>query len=845
MQDGIEQQWVAQWEEEGLHRFDRTRSREEVFSIDTPPPTVSGSLHVGHVFSYTQTDVIARFKRMLGAEVFYPMGWDDNGLPTERRVENYFGVRCDASLPYDPTFEPPEKAPKERSKYVRVSRRNFIELCERLTTDDEKVFEQLWRNLGLSVDWSLTYTTIGSRSRRVSQRAFLRNLARGEAYLAEAPCLWDVTFQTAVAQAELEDRPSSSAFVDLKFTAVDGDESVVISTTRPELLAACGALVVHPDDERYAHLVGKSVVSPAFGVVVPVKAHRLADPEKGTGVAMVCTFGDVTDVVWWRELCLPLRSILGKDGRLLRDVPEWITGQEGRAAYERIAGKRVGAARTESIALLGEFGAVVGEPRPTQRDVKYYEKGDQPIEIVSTRQWYITNGSSDETLRAALSGRGKELTWHPDHMRSRYENWIQGLNADWLVSRQRYFGVPFPIWYPLDADGIPRWDSPIVPDETELPVDPQSAAPRGFTEDQRGVPHGFIGDPDVMDTWATSSLTPYIVCGWEEDEDLFARTFPMDMRPQGHDIVRTWLFSTVLRAELESRELPWSNAALSGWILDPDRKKMSKSKGNVVTPQHLIDQYGADGVRYWAALARPGTDTAFDEKMMKTGRRLAMKVLNAARFSLDDNPAASDAYEDVSAPLDVSTLGFVFQALDEATALLSAFDYAAALQVLERSFWSFCDNYIELSKERRYGAGDEAAQRSAQATLRIAMETYTRAFAPYLPFVTEETWRKQHDGSVHKAAWPRRADVAGEWSGTSYERVVEVVKAVRTAKSREGITVGTPVDRIDLKVPAEWVPFVEAALSDIGHAARASEVTVAPGRGDEVDVAVGAALERR
>lgn len=843
MLDSTEVQWVTRWEETDLYRFDRGCSREDVFSIDTPPPTVSGSLHVGHVFSYTHTDVIARFQRMRGKEVFYPMGWDDNGLPTERRVENYFGVRCDPSLAYDANFEPPAKPAKERSKYLSVSRRNFIELCERLTAEDEKVFEQLWKRLGLSVDWSMTYTTIGKRSQRISQRAFLRNFTRGEAYLAEAPCLWDITFQTAVAQAELEDRPSTSAFVDLRFRAEDGTP-VVIATTRPELLAACVALVVHPDDERYTHLVGKTVTSPVFKVAVPVTAHHLADPEKGTGIAMVCTFGDVTDVVWWRELSLPLRSILGKDGRLVADVPEWLTDPEAQAAYKRLAGKRVGAARTESITVLQEHGDLLGEPRPTQRDVKYYEKGDQPIEIVSTRQWYIRNGSSDPGLHETLARRGNELVWHPTHMQSRYDNWLGGLSADWLISRQRYFGVPFPVWYPLDENGDVRWSEPLVADEADLPIDPQSAPPRGFDESQRGQPGGFIGDPDVMDTWATSSLTPFIACGWEEDPELFARTYPMDMRPQAHDIIRTWLFSSVVRAELETGQLPWRNAALSGWILDPDRKKMSKSKGNVITPVHLIDQYSADGVRYWAALARPGTDTAFEEQQMKIGRRLAVKLLNAARFSLDGNPAKADAYTDVTHPLDVSVLAFVHEAVTEATAQLEQFDYAGALHTLERSFWSFCDFYIELTKERSYGADGEGPQRSAQATLRIALETFVRCFAPYLPFVTEEIWSKQHTSSVHKEAW-LELTVADETSSTTYESAVEALRSVRMAKGRDGLTVGAAIESVALTVPEIHLAAVKSVQSDIKYATRAGVISLKRGGDEAIEVVLGPAVQRQ
>ena len=505
--DGIEAKWAEVWEAAGLHTFDRTKTREQVYSIDTPPPTVSGSLHVGHVFSYTHTDCMARYKRMRGFEVFYPMGWDDNGLPTERRVQNYFGVRCDPSLPYDPAFEPP--AEPDAKKQVPISRKNFIELCERLTVEDEVVFEDLWRRMGLSIDWSQTYQTIDKNSQRVSQLAFLRNLARGEAYQSEAPTLWDVTFKTAVAQAELEDRERPGAYHRIGFpTSSDPGTIVYIETTRPELLAACVALVAHPDDERYQPLFGTTVVTPAFGVEVPVVAHALADPEKGSGIAMICTFGDLTDVTWWRELQLPTRPIIGWDGRILPDVPAWITSADGIANYEAIIGTTSHTAKERMVEILGASGALVGEPRAITHAVKFFEKGDKPLEIVTTRQWYITNGGRDPQLRDRLIARGQEINWHPPHMQVRYENWVGGLNGDWLVSRQRFFGVPIPVWYALDDAGNPRYDAILRPEEGDLPIDPSSDAPAGFTEAQRGQPGGFMGDPDVMDTWATSSLTP-------------------------------------------------------------------------------------------------------------------------------------------------------------------------------------------------------------------------------------------------------------------------------------------------------------------------------------------------
>jgi valyl-tRNA synthetase len=738
--DGLESRWDARWEEQRTYRFDRTRGREEIYSIDTPPPTVSGSLHVGHVFSYTHTDLVARYQRMRGREVFYPMGWDDNGLPTERRVQNYYGVRCDPSLPYDPGFAPPHEGGAKSVRaadQVPVSRRNFVELCERLTAEDEKQFEALWRHLGLSVDWTQHYQSIDAVSRATSQRAFLRNLARGDAYSAEAPGLWDVTFQTAVAQAELEARDYPGHLHRVAFHGTGGraGSTVEIETTRPELLPACVALVAHPDDERYQPLFGGTVRTPVFGVEVPVLAHPAAERDKGTGIAMCCTFGDLTDVQWWRELQLPTRSVVGRDGRLHGETPPWLADGAGAAAYAELAGRSTFAARTAVVEALRASGDLLGEPRPTQRKANFFEKGDKPLEIVTSRQWYIRNGGRDAALREELLARGKELAFHPDFMRVRYENWVNGLNGDWLVSRQRFFGVPIPVWYPLDEDGRPDRGRPLVPDEADLPVDPSTDVPAGYGQEQRDAPGGFTGDPDVMDTWATSSLSPQVAGGWERDPDLFSRVFPMDLRPQGQDIIRTWLFSSVVRAHLEHGSLPWRNAAISGWILDPDRKKMSKSKGNVVTPMALLEEHGSDGVRYWAASARLGTDAAFEVGQMKIGRRLAIKVLNVSRFAL--SMGAADPSAEVTEPLDRAVLAGLADVVDEATNAFDAYDHTRALQVTEAFFWTFCDDYVELVKDRAYGAQGEAGAASARAALARAMDALLRLLAPFLPFATE------------------------------------------------------------------------------------------------------------
>ncbi len=828
--DGLEATWSARWQTDDTYAFDHSATRDEVFAIDTPPPTVSGSLHVGHVFSYTHTDTIARYQRMTGKKVFYPMGWDDNGLPTERRVQNYFGVRCDPSQPYDPGFEPPAsegKGPdgKAFKQQVPISRPNFIELCDRLVVEDEKAFEDLWRTLGLSVDWSLLYATIDERSRRISQKAFLRNLARGEAYQLESPSLWDVTFQTAVAQAELEDRERPSAYHTLRFARPDGSD-LLIDTTRPELLPACVAVVAHPDDERYQPLKGQTITTPVYGVEVPMVFHELADPEKGTGVAMICTFGDTTDVTWWRELNLPARAVIGRNGRFLAEAPE-VMSPEAAEKYGRMAGQTVFSGKETVVELLREHDQLIGESRPITHPVKFFEKGDKPLEIVTSRQWYIRNGGREADLNGDLIGRGGEIAFHPDYMRARYTNWVEGLNGDWLISRQRFFGVPIPLWYRLDDAGEPIWDEPITPDESALPIDPSTDVPPGFTAEQRGVAGGFMGEPDIMDTWATSSLTPQIAGRWEEPEgaELWAKVSPYDMRPQGHDIIRTWLFSTVVRSHFEDERIPWRNANLSGWILDPDRKKMSKSKGNVVTPMGLLEEFGSDAVRYWAASGRPGTDTAFDQQQMKIGRRLAIKLLNASKFALGmgDLQAALDA--PVTNPLDRAMLAGLADLVDEATKGFDGFDYARALERTETFFWVFTDAYIELVKNRAYGSqGDEAAA-SAHAALARALDTLLRLFAPFLPFATEEVWSWWRDGSVHTNTWPTAEPLRAAADGADAGDVAVVSAALselRRLKTEAKASLRTELVDATVADTAERLEVLRRNAADLADAAVAT-----------------------
>jgi valyl-tRNA synthetase len=821
--DGLEERWHERWTTGGTYRFDRSKPRAEVFSIDTPPPTVSGNLHIGHVMSYAHTDFVARYQRMRGKEVFYPMGWDDNGLNVERRVQLLTGTLCDPSLPYDPHFVRPEKPGKQP---IHISRPNFVEICGEIIEQLEASYHELWSTLGLSVDWDQTYRTIGPKATHASQLGFLRLQQRGLALRAESPTLWDVDFRSAVAQAELQDRELPGAYYKLHFDGPDG-QPLLIDTTRPELLAACVAVVAHPDDPRYQPLFGQHAVTPLFRVRVPIVAHELADPEKGTGVAMICTFGDTTDVTWWRELGLPVRAIVQRDGRL-RPVhwgePGWGSDDPtaAQAAYDELAGKTVKQAQKRVAELLAEAGRLEGEPRPITHPVKFWENGNRPLEIVTSHQWFIRYPPKD-----VLLARGKELRWWPDHMRVRYENWVEGLQGDWNITRQRFFGVPFPVWYPIDGDGTVDYLAPILADEAALPVDPTTEVPPGYTAEQRDKPDGFAADPDVMDTWATSSLTPQIACGWLSDADLFSRTFPMDMRPQAHEIIRTWLFYTVVRSHYEHDSLPWTNAAISGFVFDPDRKKLSKSAGNAPSdPMTMIGNHGADGVRYWAANGRPGMDLAFDEGQMKIGRRLAIKLLNASKFALrlGATEATTTGAAAVTEALDKAMLARLADLCDDVTGAFDRFDYARALERTETFFWSFCDDYLELVKGRAYGETGDTGQASAQAALRIAVEALLKLFAPFLPFATEEVWSWWQEGSIHRSPWPDAAAVrsaAGDDADAAVLAVAsDVIGELRKSKSEAKRSMRTAVTRATVADTPDrllLLAMVEADVRAAGH----------------------------
>jgi valyl-tRNA synthetase len=830
-----EKKWAERWEEVGLYRWDPGRPRSETFVVDTPPPTVSGSLHVGHGFSYTHQDVLVRYQRMRGRNICYPMGWDDNGLPTERRVQNVLGVRPNPKLPYDASWKPRHQ--KEKGDGIEeISRLNFIEACAVVTAEDEVAYEETWRRLALSVDWTLNYATIDERCRRAAQLSFLDLHRRGYAYQAESPTMWDIDFRTAVAQAEAEDRERPGAYHDIRF-GIEGGGEFVISTTRPELLGACIAVVAHPDDARYRPLFGKRAVTPLFHAPVPILPARHADPEKGTGILMVCTFGDLADVEFWKQSGLPLKQLIGFDGRLLSvrhgEPPfESLQPDRARSAWAQLEGLKLEAGRRKLAELMaepasavdGSGSALVGEPRPVRHPVKFYENGERPLEFVPTRQWFVRLLEH----RQALLEQGRKITWHPDHMRTRYEHWVEGLNQDWCISRQRYSGVPFPVWYPVRRDGAPDYERPILAAAEALPVDPLASAPPGYREEQRDRPDGFTGDPDVMDTWATSSLTPQIVSGWGIDEERHAKLFPMDLRPQSHEIIRTWAFYTIVKAWMHEGKIPWKNVLISGWVVDPDRKKMSKSKGNVMTPQNVFDEFSADAYRYWAARNRCGVDTTFDKKVIQVGRRLCTKLFNASRFALGQLDRIGEAGyaltpDDISEPLDAAFAARLRDVVSRATEAFERFDWAAALHGSEEAFWEFCDDYLELVKVRSYEEEDTPGRRSALATLQLALRTFLRLFAPFVPYVTEEVWSWRFAGSgrersVHTSPWPSAQESAGAaaaGAGDPFGCAMEVMRKIRSSKTRAKRGLRWPVSGLEIAGRANDVEALRSVLDDV------------------------------
>lgn len=779
-----EPQLQALWQQAGTYHF-IPDSNKPVYSIDTPPPTVSGQLHLGHVYSYSHTDFMARFWRMQGYNIFYPMGYDDNGLPTERLVEKRLGIKA-----------------------TEVGRKAFIEKCLETSAEVEKDYEALWQRLGLSIDWRYTYSTIDEHSRRTSQLSFIGLYDKGLAYRQEAPAIWCPECRTAIAQAELHDLERESEFVTLVFQLANG-ATLPIATTRPELLPACVAVFVHPQDTRFQHLIGQQVSEPLFGQQVPILADSKADPQKGTGAVMCCTFGDVTDVEWWYTHNLPLKAIIGRDGRLT----------QAAGVY---AGLDVKTARRRIVETLTEQGAVL-ERKPITQVVRVHERCDTPVEYIVARQWFIRVLDYKKELLEA----GEQVIWHPTHMQARYREWVENLGWDWCISRQRYYGVTFPVWY-CNACG-----QVLLAEEEQLPVDPTEQSPNrpcacGSTS--------FTPEEDVMDTWATSSMSPQIVGRWLRDTQLYQQVYPFSLRAQGHEIIRTWAFYTIVKSLHHFGTLPWKEITISGWGLLPEGMgKISKSRGGgPISPMEIITKYSVDAVRYWAASTGYGKDATISEEKIATGAKLVTKLWNVAKFSqrfLEHYHLPEEL--PLLTPTDRWMLARLQRLVQRVTAHFRNYDYAAAKSETESFFWrELADNYLEMSKERLYDETN-ALREGARYTLSTTLLTTIKLFAPFLPYVTEEIYQalfRDTEGvaSLHTSAWPlanealqdERAELAGE-------SLIEVATAVRRYKSESNISLGTTLQRLqlatgDLAVAA----MLRAATADIQSVTRASSIEV-------------------
>ncbi len=733
------------WEENKVFRFD-PNSEKPTYSIDTPPPTLSGYIHMGHVLSYSQAEFVARYQRMIGKNVFYPMGFDDNGLPTERFVEKKYKVNI-----------------------RKLGREEFVKLCLKETEIGGANYREVWTKLGISVDWSLLYSTINKRCQATSQRSFIDIYGKSRMERRNEPAIWCPLCQTSLAQADVEDSEEKKSFLNtIKFKGEDGSD-LLIATSRPELIPACVALIVSPDDERYRSLVGKSGITPLFNVKVPILADRKVDPEFGTGMVMVCTFGDKTDIDWWRQFNLPLKLAITAYG----------TMNEIAGPYK---GLKLEDCRKKVLEDLTEAGLLV-EQKPISHVMNVHERCGTPVEFYVTPQWFI----KILDLKEELLAQGAKLKWYPDYMKVRYDTWINGLKWDWCISRQRYFGVPFPLWYCAKCGEV------ALAEDSQLPVDPMTTQPLhpckkcGSTE--------FEPDKDVMDTWATSSVTPLINANWGTQNSILDKIYPMGMRPQSHEIIRTWLFYTVIKSYIHTNSLPWNNVMISGQGLDPNGKAMHKSKGNIIEPLPIVDKYSADAVRWWAASAKLGDDLAFKEKEVVYGQKFANKLFNASRFvslHITDYKPSTDPKLDL---IDRWLLTKLNDVIRESTANFDKYEYSKAKSLTEQFFWGdLCDNYLEMIKERLYKKEEMGESgKAAQYTLYYALLYSLKLLAPFTPHITEDIYQrlfKENEGdmSLHVSKWP---ETNAQWSDLEALKLgnmaVVIISSLRQYKNSQNM----------------------------------------------------------
>ena len=783
-----EAKWQQYWKDEGVYKFDEN-SDKEIYSIDTPPPTVSGKIHIGHIFSYSQAEIYARYKRMRGYNVFYPFGFDDNGLPTERFVEKKYGRKAES-----------------------MSREEFNELCLKTTEEYEEMFRNLFISMGFSADWSHTYSSIEPKSQKTSQKSFIDLYKKGKVYFSESPALWCTECKTSVAQAEIETRELPSKFNHLRFKVKETGEEMVIATTRPEFLAACVAVFVHPDDEANAHLVGKTAVVPLFDIEVPIIADSKVELGKGSGIVMCCTFGDITDIEWWKKYKLPLKKLVSDDGRVAEWVPTY-------------AGLKVEEARKQIIADLDEKGLLI-KSEELVHNVATHERCGHPMEFILKKQWFIKIVEDKQKFLNA----GDKINWYPSFMKERYVNWVENIGWDWCISRQRYYGVPFPVWYCKDCGEI------IVADEEDLPVNPLSSNPKhacpkcGCNE--------FIPEADIMDTWATSSVTPQINSGWATNDSLFNKITPMSMRPNAHDIIRTWDFYTIVKSIYHFGNIPWENVMISGHVLAGKGEKISKSKTNAKTePDELRDEYSADVVRYWAVNGRLGNDIVLADDEFKNGKKLVTKLFNASKFVLMHLQDYDKNSKVELLPMDKWILGQVAKVTEEFKNYMEKYEIGLGIGAIEKFFWDFCDNYIEIVKDRLYKPevhGDEA-RLSGQKASYLALLAILKLFAPYFPHITEEIYQdyfreKEGAKSIHITEFEDLSEYIDEELIEKAEVIKEIITEVRKYKSENNLSLKTEITELVIEAEPKVVEFAKTVEGDIRTTCNATNIVYKEGK---------------
>ncbi len=774
-----ETRWQQFWEDKGIYKFD-PKSKKPVYSVDTPPPTLSGRMHIGHAFSYIQQDIVIRFHRMLGKNIFYPFGTDNNGLPTERMVEQ-----------------------EKKVKSSKMERKKFIELCNKVVSEKRPELIADWKKIGISADFNIVYSTIDDHCRRISQRSFIGLYNKDRVYRKRTPFMWCPECQTAIAQVEMKDKEKHSQFVYIKFDTSLG-ETITIATTRPELMPACVAVHVHPEDKRYKKFIEAKAIIPFFNREVKIYENKDVDMDFGSGAVYHCTFGDMEDARWIEEFDIEPVEIMNKDGTLNEKAGKY-QGMKSPEARKAVIKDMEAAGRIEKIETIKHV-------------VNTHERCDSEIEILMTDQWFIKYLD----LKDRFLKNGAELKWHPEHMKNRLDNWIKGLKWDWCISRQRYYGVAFPVWY------CKKCGETILANEEHLPVDPMDDSPE---EKCRCGSSDFEPEKDVMDTWATSSMTPQLSIELM-DKNIQKKLFPMSLRPQAHDIISFWLFNTLVKSQLHTGKNPWKDVMISGWVLDPHGKKMSKSKGNVIEPREIIKKYPVDAMRYWASSSSLGEDRPFKEKDFVTGVKLMQKIWNASVF------VSMNAEEKPLNPKTTADKWIVSEmnkTIEEATAAFNEYNFSHASELAKNFFRQlFCDFYLEMAKDRIYNPKEYSKEEieSMKSTLYHVLLNSMKLLAPVFSHITEEIYQNyfknfEKTESIHITKWPE----AGKMDEKSLEigsKAVNIITAIRKYKTEKGMSMNEPLENVKISDSS-----VEPILKEIQKTMKINRIEI--GEASEID----------